>query len=496
MRLVILFLVFTVASGCNRAQGQWAAPELVFSNEGMEETGNYINQAIALHNGTVHIVTDRFVSDEQGNTVANLFYRARLDGAWTDVINLSNTNLIATRPSLVTDDSGTVHVFWGEQPSTGSAFTDLFYTNKKDEVRLPPWSLFSSDISSGNLSKVPRNSVVDAQGAVHIAFEGPFTVHHMKKHETADLWFSPEEVTSGITPHLAVDEAGRLLLTFLDAFPGEQQRDVNSVLFTVSSDAGASWGPRVLVNKSGMQPAFRPQVVPTTQGDLHVIWMKSLNEDILSERIWHAVSEDGGETWSSPHEISPPPGGNIFSFDAVADASGRIHLVFDQRTTFSDPDSRIFYTLWEESAWIQPAEVFPLRKARFKPKLALGDEQELHLLWNEFDGTISEVYLAGGHVVTSAEEDPVPAPSFLLDPNYPNPFRAVSTITYSLPRPGQVSFRVYTLTGRVVRSEELGWQPVGSHRLTFEADGLAAGTYFYEVAVNERRQVRPMTLIR
>ncbi len=73
--------------------------------------------------------------------------------------------------------------------------------------------------------------------------------------------------------------------------------------------------------------------------------------------------------------------------------------------------------------------------------------------------------------------------------NYPNPFNPVTTIHYSLSRPGYVNLSVYNFLGQKVRT--LVWQHQGSGEFTVSWNGkndfgelVASGFYFYRLSIS------------
>jgi photosystem II stability/assembly factor-like uncharacterized protein len=65
----------------------------------------------------------------------------------------------------------------------------------------------------------------------------------------------------------------------------------------------------------------------------------------------------------------------------------------------------------------------------------------------------------------------------------PNPFRAGTSVTYALSRPGSVTLSVYDIAGRLVRTLESGSKDAGEHEVRWDgtnASGrpVASGTYF------------------
>ncbi|HKJ46799.1 MAG TPA: T9SS type A sorting domain-containing protein, partial [Balneolales bacterium] len=72
--------------------------------------------------------------------------------------------------------------------------------------------------------------------------------------------------------------------------------------------------------------------------------------------------------------------------------------------------------------------------------------------------------------------------NFKLAQNYPNPFNPSTNISYTLPVSSKVTLTVYDIMGRKVAqliSDAI--QGSGNHVLTFKADNLASGTYFYRL---------------
>ncbi len=77
-----------------------------------------------------------------------------------------------------------------------------------------------------------------------------------------------------------------------------------------------------------------------------------------------------------------------------------------------------------------------------------------------------------------------PPAGVALAQNYPNPFNPKTTISYTLAQPAAVQLCVFDALGREVASLVDGAQAAGEHVVTFDASGLASGTYLYQLAVD------------
>ena len=69
--------------------------------------------------------------------------------------------------------------------------------------------------------------------------------------------------------------------------------------------------------------------------------------------------------------------------------------------------------------------------------------------------------------------------------NGPNPFADMTSIYFTLPRPGSVRLEVFDLLGRRVALRDYGHQPAGLSHVIFKAQGMKSGLYAYRLRVAE-----------
>ncbi len=92
---------------------------------------------------------------------------------------------------------------------------------------------------------------------------------------------------------------------------------------------------------------------------------------------------------------------------------------------------------------------------------------------------------------------------FELYQNYPNPFNPVTTIRYSIPgtqglqaTPEKVQLTIYNVLGKKVTTLVNTEQPAGTYQVTFDANGLPSGIYFYKLNAGNYTKVRKMILMK
>lgn len=86
--------------------------------------------------------------------------------------------------------------------------------------------------------------------------------------------------------------------------------------------------------------------------------------------------------------------------------------------------------------------------------------------------------------------------SFTIGQNYPNPFASSTSMKFELTDAGYATLTIYDMLGREVETLVDEHLPSGSYTATFEAKGLAAGTYLYVLQVDDRRLSGKMLLMK
>jgi hypothetical protein len=112
----------------------------------------------------------------------------------------------------------------------------------------------------------------------------------------------------------------------------------------------------------------------------------------------------------------------------------------------------------------------------------------------DLDGSIhySEPVQVNG-VTGIAENTPN---AFSLAQNYPNPFNPSTTIRFAIAKSELVSLKVYDMLGREVATLANEQMSAGNYSLSFNATGLASGTYIYRLQAGSFVATKKMSLMK
>lgn len=107
--------------------------------------------------------------------------------------------------------------------------------------------------------------------------------------------------------------------------------------------------------------------------------------------------------------------------------------------------------------------------------------------------TINSVLLTG----TAVEQLPGIPVDYKLNQNYPNPFNPTTVISFSIPKAGNVTLKVYNSLGEEIATLVDEFKGVANYTVDFNASALSSGVYFYSLSVdNSFVQTKKMMLLK
>ncbi|MCI0575014.1 MAG: hypothetical protein L0331_02255 [Chloroflexi bacterium] len=257
-----------------------------------------------------------------------------MDNRWSEPYRLSSQDASASKPYMVSDQYGLVHVFWVE---TGSADgrAAILYTNFNGTTWASPVDVYAA---APGLPIVHVTITVDGNGFLHLAWSegetGPvyytsapaydaLTVRHWQKPVRLDIPTFLFEIL--------VDSAG--VFHVLYAQPASAG---SGLYYKRSEDKGESW-----LNLHRLDPDAPPNLIPSViqfvldeNDGLHATWTYiDLNIAVGAAGTWlrYSHSLDGGQNWVFPitiDEADESPEELRMAFPAMTVLDGVVNIVW------------------------------------------------------------------------------------------------------------------------------------------------------------------------
>ena len=268
---------------------------------------------------------------------------------------------------------------------------------------------------------------------------------------------------SGLSQNLSVSQSGATGDVWLEAECGT----VGS-LWNTSASGSASNGSYVVIqpgnNSTGSAPTNTNGHInynfSVGAGGSYVVWCRVIAPNANDDSFW--IRMDGG-AWINWNNIAP--GATSWTWDDVQSfslSSGSHTLTIAYREDGTQLD-KIFIT----NAGTTPSGM----------------------------GSAATNCGAGKAFSEASLDEALPA-GYSLSANYPNPFNPATQITYTLGEAVEVKLEVFDLTGRLVATLANGLQSAGRYEVTFDAQGLESGVYFYRLHAGSFTQTRRMLLVK
>ncbi|HDP68880.1 MAG TPA: T9SS type A sorting domain-containing protein [Candidatus Marinimicrobia bacterium] len=188
-----------------------------------------------------------------------------------------------------------------------------------------------------------------------------------------------------------------------------------------------------------------------------------------------------------------------FSIGTVDTLSGDVLMVW--RKVLTDLDNYYVYSDWPipidlsyDDADLLEGGIngFPVGDLNWFPAEKAAWEAQKSAEYAAIDAAID-----AGHPVAIRETVYEPT-DFRLSQNYPNPFNPTTTISYTLPKAGNVTLTVYNSLGQEVMTlvNNEFKASAGSYNVHFDGSGLSSGIYFYTLTFNNNTIAKKMVLMK
>jgi hypothetical protein len=242
----------------------------------------------------------------------------------------------------------------------------------------------------------------------------------------------------------------------------------------------------------------------------------ALGGDVFADTYYGGMyrSTDSGATWKHvPITSGPNPGSSdLITFDGKLFSAGNgVFVSTDSGGSWSNVNTGM--------TGVTVAKLMPKGNYLFAATsggVFLTGDDGAH--WSNVSTGLSDLYVyalavtttdiyAGTHKsiwrrslsdfsVNAVDEKPATVPQEIqLSQNYPNPFSAITTISYSLPESQVATLKVYNSLGEEVATLMNGSQSAGAHAVSLSAYDLQNGIYFYRLTAGKFSQSGKMVIL-
>ena len=97
---------------------------------------------------------------------------------------------------------------------------------------------------------------------------------------------------------------------------------------------------------------------------------------------------------------------------------------------------------------------------------------------------------------TGVDDDVVVPNGYELKNNYPNPFNPNTNIEFNIAESGKVSLVIYDVLGKEVKILVNEEKSSGNYKVTFNANSLSSGIYFYVLKAGGHIFTKKMCLLK
>ncbi len=284
-------------------------------------------------------------------------------------------------------------------------------------------------------------------------------------------------------------------LTVLTAFRNNIS-NLREIHVTRSTDGGTTFPEDYRIDTSNWIlpacPVTGPHMAHAGQTVL-VTWMSALND---TSRIWMARSLDGGASWEPMQEVSPNVTGRFRNYPQVAIRDNIAVIVWEGAN--EQFGSQIWASVSTDAGATWSAAVTvtddPLQSF-YNASVAIAPDYSVAVVWRDIRTGPPLIYRAHGTLVTEESDDIVSPTSFVLTA-YPNPFNATVRLSYDLSTGTDVTFKIFDLNGREVKTLLSEAAPAGSHSILWSAEGLPSGIYLAQFSAGETSVTQKLVLLK
>lgn len=469
---------------CQVIYAQWSEPDTVLAGVASpflgEDPVSPVLAAATDSTGVVHLVWS-----DSNNGHPDIFYSHQQGGSWTLPANISNETESSMFPSIAIGNDQAIHCAW---TALGEDTTSVLYTYTTSPQ---DWAS-PIEISDSVLISAFPVLALDSQRNLHamwneIIIGQPFDKQLLayKVRDVNAVWSQKLETprvhadTSAFRPVISIDQNDILHCLWYDG-PQAPNRIVN-----YSQHKGGGWTSTEQLAIGTISDDLPLSLSMRDDNILFGMWYNFL------ERISYYSVKVENQVWDNPINTNTVG----FNHRLVVDEDGRLHAVW------IDQGGVAYSYLIDLSGnmWSQPIRIATSNTIIHNfPELIIAKDN-LHCFWvtTQAPYQIMHSYLNLNQIPSGLERQPVDLPrNYVLSQNHPNPFNHSTSIQFDIADQSTVTLKIFDILGREVATLVDEVLAPGSYTVTFTAQDVVDGVFFYRLQAGNFAQTKKLILVK
>jgi hypothetical protein len=450
-------------------------------------------------------------SDERSGYVAWDIYAQRIDASGNPLWPVNGVLVCGatgyqTYPHLVSDGQHGAIIVW--EDARDYVNKDI-YAQRVDGNGNRTWTVDGRAVCTAQHIQQDPVIVSDGSGGAFIAWQdarsGDENIYAQRMYMSGGpQWTNnglPVSIAAGDQewPAAVADGSGGVIIAWSDDRNGGDQ-DIYAQL--LKPQFGPIWTAdgAALCTVPGHQ--YRPQLAPDGQGGAIMAWtdLRGASRDVYAQR----VATSGTALWSGGGVMICGADGAQGGALVIPDGSGGAIMAWED--VRSGPGYEDIYaqrvdgagsTLWNEHGKAISSAAY----GQLRPAIAPDGSGGAIVAWCDYrldNGWDIYAQSTSFSATTAVDDDPAPGDAGRF--SYPNPCHATARIGFALAQPGDVSLRIYDVSGALVRSIAAGSRDAGLGEIMWDGrndlgQDVPDGVYLCRVSGPGMQAVKKVTKV-
>jgi hypothetical protein len=491
---------------------QWDSNGICVSNHAQESWVTDYDLTVDHQNNAILVVNDIRTGGDWD------IYAYKIDSAgnflWgANGITISNNTVAEYIPQVAVTTNNNVVVIWQEEDTVCVRKV----TSSGQDVWEPPTKKYYSEFGMS----FPRIVASNNDGVIILYLqtlaEGWWPPKNMYVNKLnaagASVWTNDTVAVSNagglgpqMKPEIASDGSGGVYCYWYDS----RDNNLHAYAQHINSNGSAVWQTDgILLSNIFARYQGPPSIakIPNSPNVMFFFPESNINQD-LDGIVGQCIDSAGNSLWNAEGiEYIPLSSPSISSVESWPQSDGAIIIYMQSPNDVTnclinalkvDGDGQPLWPDW-------PIAMSSLPSPKGYLESDVNARGQVIAAWeDDRNDTNGDIYLQNinpngtlGAFGDGIENPIAQAPTnYALMQNYPNPFNMSTIISYSLPKPSDVSVCIYNLLGEQVARINRQHEPAGQHDIIWNGDGLGSGIYFYRIAAEDFVKTMQMTLIK